>query len=292
FYQSDNASDLAQIYEDIAKEIVNASYRGQAINITEGNISLATLYNDSYIEFTYSPTLNPPDYGEISINLDTAFFGSCEGIFTVSENLTVVDAKVTSYSGEYWTDYLTLNNSGGNYTVYTLRDSHFGPDYTVLGDPYFVQIPADWITNSENNTITVGTGNDPSASTSCSAYSRIIYTVRLRGSVDYGGVFQDKDGCIWNIEFEDGTDTRVNLPSVYNGTGECNYTSSCHNSSCYDTSDAVDDAVFRLLSQLDIDKDGRLGLEFASGQLIVDFSKTGEVRSLWGPIRVDLQLWR
>ncbi|MFH1722036.1 MAG: VWA domain-containing protein [Candidatus Altiarchaeota archaeon] len=292
FYMSTNASELATIYREIAQDLVNASYRGQAINVTEGDIFRGILYNDSYIEFTYDPSINPPDYGEISINLDTPTFGGCEGKLSVRDNLTVVDVKITSYSGEYWTDYLSLNNSAGSYDIYTLRDSHFGGDYTILGDPYFIQVPASLIKNGENNSFTIGTGNDPSTPTFCSEYSRAIYTVRLRGSVDYGGVFQDKEGCTWNIEFEDGSDTRIDFPSNYNGTNECNYTSICSTSACYDTNDAVDDAVYRLLSQLDIDDDGMLGLEFAAGQLIVDFSKTGEVRSLWGPIQADLTIWR
>lgn len=292
FYQSDNASELAQIYRDIANEIVNASYRGQAINVTEGNISVSTLYEDSYIEFMYTPTIHAPDYGEISINLETPTFGGCTGVLNVRENLTVTDVKVTSYSGEYWTDYLALNNSAGNNTAYSLRDSHFGSDYTQLGDPFFVQVPSTWIENAENNTFTLGTGNNPGSPRLCSAFSRAIYTVRLRGGVDYGGVFQDKEGCNWNIEFEDGSDTRINFPANYNGTDECNYTLVCHTPACFDTDDAVDDAVYRLLSQLDIDDDGRLGLEFAAGQLIIDFSRTGEVRSLWGPIKVDLTLWQ
>ena len=65
-----------------------------------------------------------------------------------------------------------------------------------------------------------------------------------------------------------------------------------HNMTCVGTNDAIDDSVYRLLSQLDIDSNGRLGIEFATGDLVIEFSQTGEVRSLWGPARMELITWR
>jgi hypothetical protein len=170
YYASDNATELKEIYQGIAESIVEITYQTQEINIT-GNISENNvLYPDSYIEFNYTPSTIPYDYGEIAFTRETDRLGDLtnysidipykEGWFNVSDKIKIVDAKITSYSSDYWTDRLYVKNeSATNWTsTYWLED--YGDDYTVLGDPYIVQIPVDMIGNG-NNSVRIGTGLSP-----------------------------------------------------------------------------------------------------------------------------------
>jgi len=117
-----------------------------------------------------------------------------EGWFNVSDQMKVVDARITSYSSDYWTDRVYVNSSktGTWSNVYWLGD--YGNDYKILGDPYIVQIPVDKIT-SGNNSIRIGTGTSPAIVTGGSPDDKVIYTVRIRGSVPYGDVFNTSENA-------------------------------------------------------------------------------------------------
>jgi hypothetical protein len=197
FYASNNVTELENIYRLIAKEIVELSYKAQLIEI-KGNIPLNnTLYPDSYIEFNYTPVIIPYEYGQISLTRETARLKDLtgdtidlpykEGWFNISEQVKIVDAKITSYSSEYWTDRVYFNSSKtGQWTsVYLL--SYYGNNYTSLGDPYIVQIPANNI-SSGNNSVGIGTGISPSSATGGSPDDRVIYTVRIKGFVPYSDI--------------------------------------------------------------------------------------------------------
>lgn len=291
-YASTNASELKDIYKSIAQDIVNVSYRAQTASIT-GDITPSILYPESYIEFSYTPAINTTAYGEITLTQDTERFNdteNCTGILFVPEIARVVDAKVTSYSAEYWTDYLNVSNSHGSTIAYTLRDGHFGIDYHILGDPYIVQIPNPSVNliPGENNSLEIRTGNSPTEDMGCSPDDRAIYTIRLNGRVSYGDVFLEKSGCKWTIRFEDDTNITESIPDYYNGTRECYYTPE---NISYDENDAIDDAIFRLLQKLDSNKNRKIDIKFDSSMIEFDFSRAGGVRSLWGPITMKLIVW-
>ncbi len=193
YYQSNNADELKEIYRDIATEIANATYEAQIINVTGDIILNNTLYHDSYIEFNYTPIM-PLGYGEVSLTFESMPFGGNitspkNGTFYVFDE-NVIDAKVTSYSSQYWTDRLFVNTSrtGWNWqNVYNL--SEYGDDYFKLGDPYIVQIPTNLISPGGNNSISIDTALDPQNTKGGSPNNRLIYSISTKGSVGYGDVF-------------------------------------------------------------------------------------------------------
>ena len=202
YHGSTNATELKTIYENISEEIIKLGYAAQKIEIKEGLTMNNTLYPDSYIEFNYTPTIKPEEYGEISLTLETDRFGGDveipykEGWFNISPYVKVVDVKVTSYSSEYWTDRLRINSSETGWkwkSVYWLGD--YSNDYSRLGDPYIIQVPANLI-GTGNNSIGIGTGGSPSDPEGGSPDSRIIYTIRLKGSVGYGEPNETLQGAI------------------------------------------------------------------------------------------------
>jgi len=112
---STNYTGLKDIYEDFAYEIAEQAviYEYQRVVYATFN---STLFPDSYIEFNYTPEIIPHEYGEISLKRDGDRIGDysgntidvpCkEGWYNISPYVRVVDAKMTSYSSQYWTDRL------------------------------------------------------------------------------------------------------------------------------------------------------------------------------------------
>jgi len=205
FYVGTNTTELEKIYKSIAQDIVNITYNISQTIVAGGNITFDnTLYPDSYIWFNYTPILNPYEYGEISLNIETPRFGNLtgnnsidmpykEGWFNVSDKVKVVDAKVTSYSSQYWTHKLHVKNYTGVWnTIFNL--SKYGSDYNVLGDPFIVQIPVNYIATG-NNSAGIGTGFAPANETGGSPDDRIIYTIRVKGSVGYGALNETCEGA-------------------------------------------------------------------------------------------------
>ncbi len=287
YYASSNATELKNIYSNIAQQITGMSYKAQTAAVT-GSIKRSILYPESYIKFTYSPVpLNISIFGGITLTQDTERFNNvenCTGNIFVTESARVSDALITSYSAEHWTDKLYVEGS----PEYMLSD--YGNNYNSLGDPFAVQIPnpVDNLIPDKNNSIMIKTGNSPSEDTGCSPDNRAIYTIRLDGRVGYGGVFPEKNGCNWTIQFEDNTYLSAKIPGAYNGTKTCSYT---ENNVTYSTSDAIDDAIFRLLKKLDSNNNNKMDIKFDSDMIEFDFSRSGGVKSLWGPIIIKLILW-
>jgi len=201
----------------------------------------------------------------------------------VTGNAVVTEAKITSYSAEHWTHELYVGGS----REYYLGD--YGSNYTRLGDPYAVNIPEP-VTNLQagNNTIIIKTGNAPGNDTGCSSDNSAIYTIRLNSGVGYGDVFTERDGCIWNIQFEDDSEMSVSVPGNYTGTGECSYSEGNVTDS---STDAIDDAIYRLLLSLDSNENDKLDIKFDSNMLEFSFTRSGGVRSLWGPANFKLVMW-
>jgi hypothetical protein len=205
YYASDNATELQDIYRGIAEDIVEITYQTQIINVSGDVTSNNILYPDSYIEFEYNPLVIPYEYGEIEVSYESDRLGDMssysvdvpykEGWFNVSQNIKVVDAKITSYSSDYWTDRLYVKNATtANWTrVYWLED--YGSDYGRLGDPYIVQIPVNKL-SSGNNSVRIGTGLKPQNATGGSPDNRVIYTARVSGKVGYGDVFNTSQEAV------------------------------------------------------------------------------------------------
>lgn len=182
----------------------------------------STLISNSYIEYNYTPLNIPYGYGEISLTIEGTRIGNTgnnttapptqcmQGWYNFSPYVTVTDAKMTSYSSDYWTDRLLVNtiNTGWNWgAIYNLSD--FGYNYLILGDPYIVEIPANLIT-SGNNYVCIGTGFNVSNATGGSPDDRLIYTLRVKGSVQYGDVFNSS-----GLAIEDAIKRLFNLTGNY-----------------------------------------------------------------------------
>jgi hypothetical protein len=248
-----------------------------------------TLYPDSNVWFSYSQTAMLIKHGETLINLESLRFGNTEGngSFYVPYNARAVDAKVTSYSGPYWTDKLEVNSSKttGWENVYAL--SSYGSNYESLGDPYTVNIPPEDM-GSGMNLVNISTGKNSSASMNASPYDRVIYTIAASLSAASSEPKKKTEGCNWTVEFFDGEKINLSAPPEYAGPKQCNYTNA---SIAYDEQSSVDDAVYQLFKQLDLQpEDGRLDVKFNPDDVIMDLTTVGGIRSLWGPIRVKLIL--
>jgi hypothetical protein len=288
YYYAPTQDDLQSIYQQIAG-VINATYRSQILNVTQ-NVNYTILYGDSNLLTHYTP-VDVTKYGELTFVLSTPPFNNvatCKGYLYVPNDVTIVDARVTSYSGQHWTDFLNVQNSLGSNDVYKLWYDYGALQYPMLGDPYLIQISPDYLPSAVNNTFTVGTGDSQSARTSCSLDDRAIYTIRLRMTVDYGDVYPNADGCIWTVEFEDGSTMTTTIPTTYNGTKQCYYTSSNVTTGTYDS---MDNAVYRLMNHLDIDKNGRVNVIFDSSSVNFEIGRAGGVKSLWGPTKFRLILW-
>ncbi|MBI3027540.1 VWA domain-containing protein [Candidatus Woesearchaeota archaeon] len=277
--QAYNATDTIKLqaaYQKIAGEINKLSFAEQTANATGIKTSL---YPNSYIMFNYTP--QETEFNKIPLSFETERFGNniSSGILTIYPNTSALDAKVTSYSGTKWTDKLVVN---GN-TAYWLSD--YGQDYQILGDPFAVNIPVANL-NEGNNAIAISTGTNSTNTANGSSDDRVIYTLLLNGFADYSSVVAKSDGCSWSVGFEDGTSSTINIPRTYNGADACSFSSQT-----YDADDALDNAVYRLFSNLDIDKDGKLDVKIDENNLDVNTLTISKVPSLWGPLIIEIRVW-
>jgi len=210
YYASQNASELQEIYRNIAQSIVSISYTTQKVSV-EGNVSIGgnLLYNDSYIEFNYNETGTEFGYGEFSLTFEkNCTNGTC--ILDKKNETEILDAKITSYSADYWTNLVILTNSTSeNLTIYNL--SKYG-EYEKLGDPFMISIPKETVSNGTNE-IQIFLGINETDRISGSNDSKLIYSLKVPGIVGYGSVF--------NTIEEAEEDARKRLEEkIYNLTGQ------------------------------------------------------------------------
>ncbi|VVB59963.1 von Willebrand factor type A domain protein [uncultured archaeon] len=197
YYSSNNADELESIYRDIANSIIK--YSTEAMYIT-GDISMAKLYTDSFIEYNYTPAADLT-YGNITLTLESSTFGNSSGNSSVESpkngsyyiypGMDVIDAKATSYSSDYWTTMLQVKSDSdpGWSTVFNL--STFGTGYSTLGDPYTVNIPVPLIKPGQTNYARINTASNTTEPKGGSPDDKVIYSVRVRGSVEYNGTFSN-----------------------------------------------------------------------------------------------------
>ncbi|MBW2983808.1 VWA domain-containing protein [Candidatus Woesearchaeota archaeon] len=289
YYSSDNATILKEIYEGISEKILNVSFRKQTA-IISGELSNTFLYPDSYILFNYTPSLPDIEYGRIPITIESPRLGNniTEGTFDVPSKILVYDAKITSYSSDKWTDRAWINSSGNWTSFYDL--SSYGDDYSLLGDPYIINIPIGLIEEGENR-VRVSTGVNPINSTGGSLDDRIIYTSGIDIDINYTGIFEKAEGCSWFIMFEDGTNITIPIPSEYGGSKNCNFDEDTDCYSDYDD-DAIDNAICHLFEQMDFDDDGLLFIKFGPTDLDIETVSIGKIPFMWGPTLVEVRVWK
>lgn len=279
FYTSNNADQLVEIYKQIAQDMmVNITFEAQEINIS-GEPKPSKLYADSYIDLNYTP-INQW-FGKIPLTFQTERFENniTQGFLTVPEGVTVADAKVTSYSGKAWTDNLTINDN----RVYKLSD--YNDNYINLGDPFIVSVPEGYLSSGVNDII-VSAGVGPENYSGGSEDNRIIYNLLLNAFSNFTPVVAKSEGCNWEVEFEDSTSATIAIPETYTGADTCNY-----ENGIYEADDSLDIAVYGLLSNLDLDKDGLLDVKVSDENFDIEDLTITKVPSLWGPAIVEVRVW-
>jgi len=278
FYYGD-INDLIEIYEEIAQEIINATYTEQTIIGDEIN---TILYPDSYIYVSYNKTI---PYG-IIITAETPEFGSSRvGNFTFPQDATQYEAKVISYSGAKWTSKADVyNNISGWQTFFDL--SAYGATYTELGDPYVIHIPISKTIKGENK-VNISLGLNPNNLTDGSQYNKIIYSV-IKNVSSFSPIVASAEGCQWTIEFEDQTNETMKIPADYNGTSICSYTS---DEISYNNNDAIDYAIYKLLVLLDLNSNGRVETKFNEDDLQIDSTEINGIPFVW-ETEAQARAWR
>ena len=232
--------------------------------------------------------------------METNNFPGCEGQFFVPAEFRVDRISVTSYSGEYWTNYVKYKDSpsGTWKKVFNLTD--FDQDYRRLGDPFKIEIPASFVRNGSNNYVNVSTGSSPTRPNPvCSENNKVIYTATFSAITGFSLVLPDSSGNTFNISFNKGDFdcepdgwVLVEIGTPVDGD--------VHN---VEELDAGGNAVHSAFSQL-LDK-----LNFVDGsctgpsgsatnpidieitpELKMETSQITDVPSLWGPIKFELTI--
>jgi hypothetical protein len=266
YFYSD-IEELADIYQQIAGSII-AEYVEQTLGVV-GDLN-TKLFDDSYVEFDYVNGSFPLG---LILTLENDFSGSYGGMFSVPDEATVVETRVTSYSGPRWTDNLKINGAD----VYKL--SNYGEDYVSLGDPYIVNIPNALVVPGSSNVVNLTTGVSPTNSSAGSTYNKVLLTI-VKNASAFSEIKVSANGCFWTVEFEDGSFAMANIPETYSGSDVCFY-DSITMGQIDNPNDALQVAVLNLLKELDIDSDGRVDFLFNEEELQVSLNQVTGIPFTW-----------
>jgi len=281
-YSRANASNLLDIYRQFAQTIVQTSYSEQTL-ISLGNLE-TQLYPDSSMTLAYpSPTI---PYGIIFTSESPVFGSYQEGNFSLPSDSQIIEARAISYSGSKWTKFVELFNQSSSSWQEIFNLTKYGTDYTLLGDPYSVNIPAEKITRGNNRVkITIGSGTGDSSINS--SYDKIIYTLS-RPSTGYSPILASASGCNWTIEFEDSSNLTLTVPSNYTGTSTCYYT---QNLVTYNPNDAIDFALHSLLAILDLNSDNKIDAKFSQQDIDLTSNEISGIPYAWSS-EIQVRVWR
>jgi hypothetical protein len=281
-YYEANVTNLAEIYETIAFDSLNASYISQSITSTD--VQDLLIYPDSYINITFDEE-NPiiPQFGWIEVDVQTPKFNNCTDSFIipdVDQFPAISEANFLSYSGSQWTSELII----GNANVFNL--TQFGEDFQRLGDPFLIGIQGSQLIRG-NNSFHLKNSNKPYNYTSCSKENSMIYKTFIESSFD-GEIGNYSEGCNWTIEFENGDIEFMEFPQTFSGTKLCNFTSVNVN---YDRNDSVDLSIYELLDNFDFDNNNKSNIYFDKDDIIVDTRLYSSLPGMWGPAIMEVQVW-
>lgn len=280
YQHSQNNEELQLIYENISMEILTRiDQQNQTVNVRGVEVN-SNLLKNSYIDFEFEPLIMPPAPGKISVNIEEPLT-ECSNTVNIYEGLEIVDAKVTSYSGSRWSDLVVSNGV----TVFNLSD-YYVP-YPRLGDPFQIQVPVNTL-NEGQNSLVLGTGSSPENKSSCSAHNKFIYTVLIPSATMRTDVKTITEGCTWTVDFEDGDQQIINVPSDYEGEEECFYQPG---NVQFNENDTYAVAMYDLLTQLDTNSNGRLIVNINELDLEVTTTILENVPFLWGPVLMRLEVW-
>lgn len=303
YYGSSNAYELMSIYHGLSERIVIESTSTQIINTTS-NIS-TIVYPDSFIHFDYMPQEYYSPYGEISLTLQTPRFPSCNGSFFIPPQFKVKEAKITSYSEDYWTSLVRLkSNATNNSWISAFNLTEYGRDYSLKGDPYLIYLPNNFLSTNSTNYVSVYLAkNGYNLSSICSSSNRVIYDVRFNASVGYGRMFPECSGGNYTVYYDLNYDG-VSDGFVYTTFGE-NFPNFNSNASSIESLDiknnGLHEAFFRLLRQMNFvnsnqsafpgSQNNPVNIELTP-QIGFESASVGGIPYLWGPIEVGVIVWQ
>ena len=280
-YYFSNFEELSDVYEQLAEDIINASYYEQTV---VGGGSHTELYPDSYISMNYDETI---PYGLV-ITAETEEFGNniSIGSFNIPNDTTPYEIKVVSYSGSKWTDKVEIyNNSTGLWeNIFDL--SEYNLSYIDLGDPYAVNIPLNKIIHGDN-LIKISTGLNPFNSSGGSIYNKIIYSL-IKNMSSYSQIVASAEGCTWHIMFEDDSNLTISFPTDYSGVKQCYYTPDYIS---YNNNDAIDNAIFNLLEALDLNSNRKIETKFSENDLTINSIEVEGIPFTW-ETETQVRIWQ
>lgn len=317
YYVSDNASQLGWIYRQIGLGIlINATIK-QEVTVTAG--VRTTLYPDSYLEFTFDLSIPPLGYREISVTEETQPMGNCSGNFTIPEWFTPYEARVTSYSSDFWTHNVTVKSSlTGNQWKNVFNLSTYQTAYSQLGDPFNVMFPANLLKPNETNYVNVTTGTNPTnESKECPTANRVIYKARFPASVPFSSIMDYANGSNVTIYYDldgDGIPDGDQIVLLAYGIEGVKFDSINRNvSGLHPENNAIHDAFIRLLDYINFDKQANpnppcddpylaneerragsfcnpIDVEL-SPDIAFRVSSVTEVPYMWGPVDMGIVTW-
>ena len=280
YQHSQDNVELQEIYENVSQEILTRiEQENQTVSVQEGEVK-SNLLEYSHIEFQYQPLSEEPSPGKISVTMEESL-PLCNNTVEIPGGLDIIDAKVASYSGPHWSDLVVVNEE----TAFNMSD--YLVPYYRLGDPFEIQVPVDMLEEGENQ-IFVETGDSPENRTGCSEDDRFIYTALIPSATTRTDVKEETKGCQWTVDFEDGDQQDINVPTDYDGSNTCTYQPDNIN---FNENDTYDVAMYDLLSQLDTNNNGNVLININELDLEVTTTVLEEIPYLWGPALLRLEVW-
>jgi len=149
------------------------------------------------------------------------------------------------------------------FEIYNL--SKYGDNFVILGDPYMINIPNQYIQNDNNVYLT--TGLSPTNTSQGSEFNKIIYKI-IKNLASYSVIAPYSTWCLWDIQFEDGSNSTFFIPPGYAGPDKCYYNWEIHDSSY--SLDALNNAVWNLFHSLDFNNNGIIDVKFTEQNLDVN----------------------
>lgn len=276
-YYNTTSENIASLYEQITKDILEASLEAQRV-VVEGSVN-DTLYPDSWIKLNYT---NPTQlgFGEVRLTQESDAFGEPvsspkNGSFYVPDGIRLADARVYTYSSQYWTDRAYVHNKSTGWTpIYQLWD--YDMPYEDMGEPFRFQIPPAYLDEAGYTNVSIDAAENQSATQGGSPDSRVIYDIILDASVGYGDVYEKSAGG--NTTYQ----------SIY---GPLNISVGQENDTWDTNEDAIDDAVDRLMGKVDVTDDGQVDVRIERDNINIDENSMSGLRWLWGPARVSVEVW-
>ena len=272
YFDASNADELSNIYTTIAENIITYNKQTASTNISHNTTKL---FADSYIEIIQSKE----EKNGILFNLEKQIDNNISyTTLDIPDKLKLNKMIITSYSKNYWTNNITINNE----QIFNL-DS-FNLPYTDLGDIYSYEIHPKNLLNKNSIYIRTGLENKKKGG---SDKNKIFYEVLYTPVVKYTNALPKSQGCIWQLEFEDDTSANIRVPNDYLGTEICNF-----RNDIYDSNDAMQVAAYLLFGNIDFDNDKKIFFNIKELSMNIGINEIGGVPKLIGPTKAEVRVWR